>query len=296
MVVNAGDVKAFKRSFTQKDFDRFARLTRDDNPIHVDPDFSARTRFGKTVAHGMMLYSTISRVLGSHFPGPGTLQIKQEMMFRHPTHTDTEITTRLEVLEIQRKKHLARIRTTIRLPGGHLACDGNTVVHLPGWQGGFPGVDEGMDIWEASGDKRLRHLKIGQHASTKRTFTPADHTEYTDLTGDANPLYRDREMAIKAGFKDCIVPGPLLSGMFSDLLGTRLPGRGTNWLKQYLHFPAPAHVGEKITATVKIVRLRPEKNLVNLLGTCINAAGEPVCQAQSLVLVKDMEDMGREPL
>ena len=40
-------------------FDRFARLSGDDNPIHVDPAFSARTRFGRTVAHGMLLYGRV---------------------------------------------------------------------------------------------------------------------------------------------------------------------------------------------------------------------------------------------
>jgi acyl dehydratase len=44
------------KTFTQAEFDAFARLSGDDNPIHVDPEFSARTRFGRTVAHGMLLY------------------------------------------------------------------------------------------------------------------------------------------------------------------------------------------------------------------------------------------------
>ena len=46
-------------SFTQAQFDRFAALSGDDNPIHVDPQFAARTRFGRTVAHGMFLLSLI---------------------------------------------------------------------------------------------------------------------------------------------------------------------------------------------------------------------------------------------
>ena len=75
--------------------------------------------------------------------------------------------------------------------------------------------------------------------------------------------------------------------MFSDLLGTKLPGRGTNWLKQSLRFPAPAFPGEPITATVEIIRLRPDKDLVNLRTVCANAAGV-VCEGEALVLVKDL--------
>jgi len=44
---------------TQADFDAFAAVSGDDNPIHVDPEFSAHTRFGRTVAHGMLLYSRL---------------------------------------------------------------------------------------------------------------------------------------------------------------------------------------------------------------------------------------------
>jgi 3-hydroxybutyryl-CoA dehydratase len=121
----------------------------------------------------------------------------------------------------------------------------------------------------------MKGLAIGQTASDTRTFTEQDLAEYAAL-------------AAKSSQSD-IVPGPLLGGMFSCLLGTRLPGRGTNWLKQKFAFPAPAHVGEEITATVEIIRLRPEKDLVNLRTVCANPAGVIVCEGEALVLVKDLE-------
>jgi acyl dehydratase len=79
-----------------------------------------------------------------------------------------------------------------------------------------------------------------------------------------------------------------LGGLFSFLLGTRLPGRGTNWLKQRLVFPRPAYPGQEITARVEITRLRPEKELVNLRTTCTNPQGEIICDGEALVLVKDL--------
>ncbi len=290
MAYKVGHIETFKHRFTQKDFNRFADLSGDNNPIHIDPEFSARTHFGQTVAHGMLLYSTICRVLSTHYPGPGVLQIKQEMMFQNPTYTDTEITVKLEVIDVKLDEQRAEIRSVITLPDGRLACDGNTMIHLPGWTGGFPGIDNRMASAGESDARRLKRLKIGQTASAKRTFRAQSLTEYFDLTGDTNPLFSDADYARQAGFKDRIIPGPLLSGMFSDLFGTKLPGRGTNWLKQNLHFPSAAYLGDEITARVEIIRLRPEKDLVNLRGTCTNSAGECVCQAQSLVLVKDLEE------
>ena len=289
MAYRVGHQETFKRSFIQEDYNRFADLTGDNNPIHVDPEFSARTHFGKTVAHGMLLYSTICRVLSTQFPGPGFLQIYQDMMFQSPTFTDTEITVKMEVTDYQPAKQLAEISTLIFLPDGQLACKGSTMIYLPVWQGGFPAMAPDMAAAGQSEAQTLKHLNIGQTAAAKRIFTAGDLTEYADLTGDTNPLFNDADYALQLGYKDCIIPGPLLSGMFSDLLGTKLPGRGTNWLKQKLHFPAPAYPGDNITARVAIIRLRPEKDLVNLKGTCTNSAGEVVCQAQSLVLVKDLE-------
>ena len=78
---------SFTRTFTQADFDLFARLSGDDNPIHVDPEFSAQTLFGRTVAHGMFLFSNLCRLVGETLPGPGSVLAAQEMMFPAPTFT-----------------------------------------------------------------------------------------------------------------------------------------------------------------------------------------------------------------
>lgn len=122
----------------------------------------------------------------------------------------------------------------------------------------------------------LKGLRLGQSASISKTFTAADLADYTALTGDT-------------GFEPGTVPGPLLGGMISDLYGTKLPGRGTNWLKQRYSFPAPARVGEAITATVEVIRLRPDKDLVTLRTTLVGPDGAVVGRGEGLVLVTDLE-------
>jgi len=74
---------------TQEDFDAFARVSGDDNPIHVDPAFSARTGFGRTVSHGMLVYSKLWGLLVA--AQPGLRQVGQTMMFPNPCYTGEEV-------------------------------------------------------------------------------------------------------------------------------------------------------------------------------------------------------------
>ncbi|MCY0855581.1 MaoC/PaaZ C-terminal domain-containing protein [Cupriavidus sp. D39] len=57
------------RVLTQEDFDRFASISRDDNPIHCDPAFASTTHFGATVAHGMFLFSLLCAQMQRSTPG-----------------------------------------------------------------------------------------------------------------------------------------------------------------------------------------------------------------------------------
>jgi acyl dehydratase len=67
---------------TQDEFDRFARVSGDDNPIHVDPEFSARTAFGRTVSHGMLIYTKLWGMVRA--AQPGAVALRQTMMFPNP--------------------------------------------------------------------------------------------------------------------------------------------------------------------------------------------------------------------
>jgi acyl dehydratase len=274
------------RTFSQADFDRFAALSGDDNPIHVDPALSAKTKFGRTVCHGMLLYSIISQVLGEKLPGPGAVQLAQSLMFPTPTFTEEEMIISLEVTKIRPEDGVATLETTISHADGRIACQGAC---LAGQDVSLlrhnKEVGEQASVSEAQVFKGLR---IGQEASARRVFGEQDLAEYVDLTGDRNPLFSDNTYAQKAGLKKVMIPGGLLGGLFSYLLGTELPGRGTNWLKQRLVFLRPAYPGEEITARVEIVRLRPEKQLVNLATQCLNPAGQVVCTGEALVLVSDL--------
>ena len=72
--------------FSQADFDSFARLSGDNNPIHTDPDFSANTRFGRPVAHGLLLCSVLRGLIDRLKPGRRLSE--SSLMFPAPTYAD----------------------------------------------------------------------------------------------------------------------------------------------------------------------------------------------------------------
>jgi acyl dehydratase len=129
--MKTGHIITETKTFTQADFDEFARLSGDDNPIHVDPVFAARTGFGRTVAHGMLLYGTICGLLSRHFLG--AVQLEQSFMFPAPTFAGDEMMFMAEVTAVNLKINQIRLKTTITNPDGQLTCDGDTVLE---WEEG----------------------------------------------------------------------------------------------------------------------------------------------------------------
>lgn len=115
-------------------------------------------------------------------------------------------------------------------------------------------------------------LSIGQTARITRSYSEEDLADFSRLSG--------------AGSNS--VPEPLIAGLFSYLLGVKLPGSGTNYLKQELSFKAPAPLNRVLEAKVEITRLRPEKHLVDLWASCTAPDGTVICEGRSLVKAKDV--------
>lgn len=128
-------------------------------------------------------------------------------------------------------------------------------------------------------DERVRDLPVGRSEARTRTFTAGEILDHQQLTGDAPTA-------------PGLVPIGMLGGMVSELLGTRLPGRGTNWLKQKLVFVGEARVDEALTTTIEITRVRPDKALINLASVCTGSDGRVICRGESLVLVRELELIG----
>ncbi len=111
--IELGKKFVFPFSLTQEDINAFAKVTGDKNPIHWDENYAATTPFKKPIVHGMFGAAIFSRVLGTSFPGEGTIYMKQSLSFQKPMYVGLLYEAVFEVKEIIAGKHRALISTSI---------------------------------------------------------------------------------------------------------------------------------------------------------------------------------------
>jgi len=87
-----GQSSSFTKTITEEDVMKFAEVTGDYNPIHVNPDYAKTQMFGKQVAHGALSSGLISAVLGTKLFGPGILYGGQTVKFIKPVFFGDELT------------------------------------------------------------------------------------------------------------------------------------------------------------------------------------------------------------
>ena len=109
----------------------YAGITGDFNPVHVDADAAAKSRFGGRIAHGMLSAGLISAVLGMKLPGPGAIYLAQTLRFTKPVRIGDTITARAEVVEIMAARKRARLTTTCVNGAGETVIDGEATVMIP---------------------------------------------------------------------------------------------------------------------------------------------------------------------
>jgi 3-hydroxybutyryl-CoA dehydratase len=115
---------------SEADIAAFAELSGDFNPVHMDEDFAATTRFAGRIAHGMLSATYISAVLGETLPGHGAVYMSQALRFRRPVRIGDEVTARVEVTAIDAEKARVSLGTAC-LVSGKPVIEGEAVLLVP---------------------------------------------------------------------------------------------------------------------------------------------------------------------
>jgi 3-hydroxybutyryl-CoA dehydratase len=126
--ISVGDSASFSKTIGESDIYNFAGVSGDFNPIHVDREFAANTRFGQRIAHGILTASLVSTVIGTALPGKNALYLSQEIKFVAPVFIGDTLTAKVTVLEKNEEKRTLLLDTTVTKQDGKPVLKGSARV------------------------------------------------------------------------------------------------------------------------------------------------------------------------
>jgi enoyl-[acyl-carrier protein] reductase I len=129
--LRVGDTASSTRVLTRRNIELFAIVSGDVNPSHLDPEFAETQMFAGIVAHGMWGGALISAVLGTEFPGPGTIYLGQDLRFCRPVRIGDAVTTTLTVKEKRAQRSIAVFDCTCTNQHGETVIRGTAEVIAP---------------------------------------------------------------------------------------------------------------------------------------------------------------------
>jgi 3-hydroxybutyryl-CoA dehydratase len=124
MTLKIGDTFTVQKEVTDELIRKFADVSGDHNPIHLDEEFAKTTRFGKRIAHGMLGASFISAVLGYKLSEQKVVYLSQTLKFIAPVFIGDTVTAKAVVKEIREDKPIITIETTCENQNGELLITG----------------------------------------------------------------------------------------------------------------------------------------------------------------------------
>jgi acyl dehydratase len=121
-MIEVNQIYTHEFKFSQEEVNQFAKVTGDNNPVHTNAEFAAKTMFKRPIMHGMLSASLFSKVFGTLFPGEGTIYLKQSLSFLKPMYVDTTYEAVFTVKEVIKEKNRAIVETSIKDKTSGVLC------------------------------------------------------------------------------------------------------------------------------------------------------------------------------
>ena len=112
--LHIGQKIEFTEVISESMVEKFAKLSGDYNPHHMDESYAEKTKFKKRICHGMLLASLFSRLTGMYLPGKGSLFFSQSLNFISPAFINDKVTVEGEIVKISRSTGIVTIKTIIK--------------------------------------------------------------------------------------------------------------------------------------------------------------------------------------
>jgi phosphate butyryltransferase len=137
-------------------------------------------------------------------------------------------------------------------------------------------MDLGTDAGTLIHNRTFDEIQVGDTASGSRTLTADDLSLFAIVSGNTNPRHLDDDFARESEAPGPVAPSLWGATVISAVLGNELPGPGTAYKSQVLHFEQPVYVGDTLNATVTVREKRSAGNVVVLDCEGVNQNGTRV--------------------
>lgn len=117
---SVGYSKTYEITVTREMVQKFAEVSGDFNPIHVDEDYAKTTKFGRCIAHGILVVGFFSRALVDTW-GAG-IYLGQEIKFTNPVFIGDTVLVTVTLTGIRGEKKIATVETIAKRKSNNDLC------------------------------------------------------------------------------------------------------------------------------------------------------------------------------
>lgn len=127
-----GERAEVSKTISESDVYLFAGICGDFNPIHINKVEAEGSAFGRRIAHGILVGSLLSNVIGMKLPGCGTIYLEQDLKFKKAVYIGDTVTAQVEIVEVvNEKKNILRLSTQVINQDAEVVIEGYAVVKAP---------------------------------------------------------------------------------------------------------------------------------------------------------------------
>ncbi|MAN72284.1 MAG: MaoC family dehydratase [Paracoccaceae bacterium] len=128
--IEMGMTRYVRKVITDQDIEKFAEISTDHNPVHLDDEYARDTIFEGRIAHGMLTAGLVSAVIGEQLPGHGTIYMSQNLKFLAPVRPGDLVHAEVKVIDMVIDKRRVKLDCRCEVNGKNVLV-GEAMVLAP---------------------------------------------------------------------------------------------------------------------------------------------------------------------
>ena len=128
--IEMGMTRYVRKVITDQDIEKFAEISTDHNPVHLDDEYAKDTIFEGRIAHGMLTAGLVSAVIGEQLPGHGTIYMSQNLKFLAPVRPGDLVHAEVKVIDMVIDKRRVKLDCRCEVNGKNVLV-GEAMVLAP---------------------------------------------------------------------------------------------------------------------------------------------------------------------